>query len=564
MALNAEADMPSPAPVGTAIRWFAWIEEASTGTTWFRYRVRSPGEAQFRLMRDFSPQALWEWLPVDTDGIYEIEVTARIVETGEVSIVTHSYEVASRVIGETPVISPTANQLVFLYSAPPCPAGSRILVNFKGAGVRHATPARSCQEGRSVSFYLAGLRATTSYTAQHVVQDDQGRATASGPLLEFATGELPFTPPPTRSLQTPDASSEERVLLQNRLFDYSIATDLEGNVVWYIPEIIQYLTRPQPGGYFLAINENHDADDSGQRLRLIDLAGTTILETNAARINEQLERRGHNRMTSFHHEARRLPDGKVLVLAGTERFITDVQGPGEVAVIGDMILLLNAELEVEWVWDAFDHMDVSRQAILGQKCVPRGGGCPVMRIATVANDWLHGNSLAVTPDGGILYSARHQDWIVKIDFANGTGSGAVIWRLGKDGDFAVISDDPDPWFSHQHDASLVNGDSILLFDNGNTRYATDQNVHSRGQIFTIDEATRTARLTMNVDLGGYALALGSAQQLRGGRYHFNAGWLPNLSSQALEFNGAGRMLSQIEADTQQYRSFRMRDIYSPE
>ena len=52
----------------------------------------------------------------------------------------------------------------------------------------------------------------------------------------------------------------------------------------------------------------------------------------------------------------------------------------------------------------------------------------------------------MTADGNLLYSARHQDWLIKIDYANGAGSGRVIWRLGKDGDFTMRSDDPSPWF----------------------------------------------------------------------------------------------------------------------
>jgi hypothetical protein len=416
-----------------------------------------------------------------------------------------------------------------------------------------------------MNVYLAGLRPETEYTVQHSIQGAQGVAEL-GPQLTLLSGPLNFPIPASVPLRPSDPTSQYGILLQNRLFDYSIATDLNGNVIWYFPETLQYLTRPLPGGAFIALIEDHESDDSGQLFRIIDLAGNTVLETNAARVNEQLAALGYNSMTSFHHEARRLPNGKFLVLAGTERFLKDVQGPGDVAVLADMILLLNADLELEWVWDGFDHMDVTRRALLDEKCTPRAGGCPVMRIATLANDWLHGNSLSVTPDGGILYSARHQDWIVKIDFANGSGSGSVLWRLGKDGDFRIISTDPDPWFSHQHDANPVSGDGsgILLFDNGNTRYAVDRSIHSRGQVLKLDEAARTARLELNIDLGGYALALGSAQELMGGRYHFNAGWLPNMLSQALEYDSSGSLLTQIESATPQHRSFRMRDMYTPD
>lgn len=561
MELGVVADPASPVAVGNVVRWYPYVE-SSDGPVWYRFRVRVPGESQFRMARDFSPNYIWDWIPIQGEGAYEVEVTARLSETGETSTTVHSYNVVSRISGDTPAISRTPNELVHLYSAPPCQTGSRMTVTFTSpTGERRSTAPMDCVASRSMNSYLAGLRPETEYKVQHTIHAPDG-STTLGPELQLTTGALPFNPPPTRPLT--GSCNTPGVLLQNRLFDYSIATDMCGNVIWYIAETLQYLTRPLAGGQFLALIENHETDDTGQLMRVIDLAGNTILETNAARINEQLDSLGRSRITSFHHEARRLPNGKFLVLAGNEKILTDIQGEGDVPVIGDMILLLNADLEVEWVWDGFDHLDNSRKAILDEKCIPRQGGCPVMRLATLANDWLHGNSLAVTPDGGILYSARHQDWIIKIDFANGTGSGAVLWRLGKGGDFQILSDDPDPWFSHQHDASIVNGDGVLLFDNGNTRYASNASIHSRGQILTIDESARTARLTFNADLGGYALALGSAQQLPNGNYHFNAGWLPNMLSQALEYDSSGALLSQLEVPTAQYRSFRMIDIYTPE
>ena len=91
----------------------------------------------------------------------------------------------------------------------------------------------------------------------------------------------------------------------------------------------------------------------------------------------------------------------------------------------------------------------------------------------------------------------------------------------------MISDDPWPWFSHQHDANYETGaahDRIVVFDNGNTRRAEDETAHSRGQVLRIDEQSRTVRLDLNADLGEFARALGSAQRLGDGNYHFNLGW----------------------------------------
>jgi hypothetical protein len=128
----------------------------------------------------------------------------------------------------------------------------------------------------------------------------------------------------------------------------------------------------------------------------------------------------------------------------------------------------------------------------------------------VAHDWLHGNSVALTPDGNLVYSARHQDTGYKIAFQNGAGDGHVIWRLGKGGDFTILSSDPlynYPWFSHQHDIEYEDATTISLFDDGNTRVQTLGFGNSRGQVLHIDESNMTVSLLLNVDLGRYSAFL---------------------------------------------------------
>jgi dihydrolipoamide dehydrogenase len=97
-----------------------------------------------------------------------------------------------------------------------------------------------------------------------------------------------------------------------------VATDLEGNVVWFYPRTLSFLTRTVAGGSFLGIIEDYTAGPSGQVLREFDLAGLTIRETNAARINEQLAALGMNPIGAFHHEALSLPDipSSLLVVGG--------------------------------------------------------------------------------------------------------------------------------------------------------------------------------------------------------------------------------------------------------
>ncbi len=566
MSVSLDPSDQAPVQVGTVVRWDTTVLEADEGTLWYRYRVRSAG-SDFRIVRDYGPDSALEWTANEHEGDYEIEVSVRNQETGETVTTYLPYQFASRVSADQPVISPTRNPLVFLYSAPPCPAGSRMRVQFQSAGgAAQNTPTKACTPDRSMNFYLAGMRANTSYSARHTVES--GALSWDGPTLSVTTPDGPI--PDTAVI---DAAVEKRppgpaasgVLLQASLSKAPLATDLDGNVVWFYPGDANPMTRPGPGGHFFLIIQQAGEGTERQLLREIDLAGVVIVETNAARINEQLLALGMNTITAFHHEARRLQDGTALVLANTERILTDVQGPGPVDVLGDMILVLDSDLQVIWAWDAFDHLDPYRQATLKETCAPDGGGCPPFYLAPLANDWLHGNSLQLTPDGNILYSARHQDWLIKIDYRDGAGAGDVIWRLGKDGDFRLESADPSPWFSHQHDAGFQPGDNSTLgvFDNGNVRYAQDVRSHSRGQVLRLDERNRVATLLLNADLGDYSRALGSAQLLPNGNYHFNVGWTSDNLSLSVEVNPSGQIVYAVKLGATEYRTFRMRDLYTP-
>jgi hypothetical protein len=225
-------------------------------------------------------------------------------------------------------------------------------------------------------------------------------------------------------------------------------------------------------------------------------------------------------------------------------------------------------LQVVWSWDAFDHLDPSRSAVLGETCL-KELGCAIYHLAADANDWTHGNAVQETLDGALLYSSRHQDWLIKIDFRDGAGNGDIVWRLGKDGDFAYDSTDPYPWFSHQHDPGYEPGtlSTLTVFDNGNTRLAADASGTSRGQAIQLDEVHRTASLVLNAALGVKSLALGSAQRLRDGDYHFNAGVIfdptsaVNPTAQSIEVDPAGNIVSSVRFLTAVYRSFRVGDLY---
>jgi arylsulfate sulfotransferase len=595
MTVSLAPSVLSPAPLGTVINWSATVSNASPGSLWYRFQTRlleprkdpAPARAGYwpdgagrntpavmeysgisRTVVDYGPKSKFTWSPIDREGLYRVEVSVRNKDTGESTSASALFEFDPLVQGSSAAVTPTSHPLVFLYSAPPCAVGQSMRVQFQSAdGVMQSTPYKPCNAQYTMNFYIAGVRANSQYTAWHAVTtaDDE---MASAPI-SFSTGNIPIRAPAVVPL-TSSIPSTDGILLQSILQAPSLATDLTGNVVWYGPTEISFFTRPASGGTFLGIHEDGTVDTSQQWVREFDLVFNTIAETNAARINEQLTAMGMHPINAFHHEARKLPNGGYLVLADSERILTDVQGAGPADIIGDTILVLDSNLQVTWAWDTFDHLDPHRMAILGEQCTyPAGLVCAPFYQSKTANDWLHGNSLQLTPDGNILFSMRHQDWIIKVDYRNGAGTGTILWRLGQDGDFQINASDARPWFSHQHDPNLEgDGSTLAVFDDGNTRQATDSSAHSRGQVLQLDEPNRTASLLLNGDLGTYSYALGSAQRLVNGDYHFDSGIASDpsghggLVAQSLELDMSGQIVYGIQFGALEYRSFRMPDLYT--
>ena len=551
-------------PVGTALTWTAEIKNSNGGAVWYRYRVTGPDGNQ-RMIRDFGPDPELSWTSIEGEGLYVMELTTRKIESGEISTDTSTVHFTA-IASTQPVVRPTSHPQVLLYSAPPCASGSAMKVQFKGPSRKmEETPEKACT-GLTMNFYVGGLLKLSNYQLNHVLTDASGVRT-QGAAVNYTTGSPTYQfAEPTVSVPAA-ANASNPVILYGSLFEPIHATDLEGNILWYYLSTLTTVTRPDTNGRFWGFGESPSLGPDYQMIRQFDLAGSTLLETNAARVNEQLAQMGLPAITGFHHEVRPLPNGNILALAGTEKVLTGVQGDGAVDVLGDMILVLNSDLQVVWAWNSFDHLDAGRSAILGEVCAQGGAGCAPFYKATSSNDWTHGNALQVTSDGNILYSIRHQDWVIKIDFQNGAGSGGIVWKLGKDGDFSIDSKDPNPWFSHQHDANFDATDPTMfyVFDNGNTRQSVDSSAHSRGQVYRIDEQRRTATPVLNVDLGDYSVALGSAAKLPNGNYQFDMGWIQTSygpSSRIVEVNPAGEIAYEIDSPTAFYRAFRLPSLYA--
>jgi arylsulfate sulfotransferase len=570
ITVQLTSDLPSGQPVGTTVIWTV----AASGATAPEYRlsVKAPGTAT-RVMVDFTDRTSFEWTSLE-EGTHGVIVSVRDRTTGAVVHAGQSFVLNSRATSG-PVVSATSHPLVALYSAPPCTTGAVFVAwQLAAGGPVSYSPPRACRSGRSSNIYVAGMRPNTDYRVTHLVVEG-GVVLERGPAFIHRTGTVPVTLPTVTVLDPPDEfTSAEQVLFQVPGIAppgvplVSFATDLAGRVLWYDatatnPAIVVRAFRPVDGGTTLVTYGDGPVPD--QTLREVSLAGHVVRETNTRRISDQLAVLGQDPFRSFHHEARRLPDGRTLVLGSVERILTDVQGAGPVDVIGDYIVVLDKNWQVTWAWNSFDHLDVRRMATLNETCVPNQGGCPPLFLDDIANDWTHGNAIAYSPsDGNLLFSMRHQDWVVKIDYRDGAGVGDVIWRLGPEGDFTIQSTDPDPWFSHQHDPNFLPNGDLAIYDNSNLRCVRRGQCNSRGQVYRLDESAMTATLVLNTDLRNYSAALGSAQPLLNGNILFGSGFRnpPNFTSTADEIRPDGSTTYSPRTSQAIYRSFRMTDLFN--
>ena len=239
-------------------------------------------------------------------------------------------------------------------------------------------------------------------------------------------------------------------------------------------------------------------------------------------------------------------------------------------VLGDAIVVLDPNFQLKHYWDAFDYLDIKRKALLNDVCVSQGG-CPILhgkepngKYYTQANDWTHVNSVDYDPkDGNLVISIRNQAWVIKIDYRNGNGSLNILWKLGKDGDFTLSTGNPMDSFSYQHDAEFQSNGALTLFDDGNLRVQENDGGNSRGQAWSLDETKLIAKPILNVDLGVYCRALGSAALLSNGNYSFDAGFIGESYSQTSEVTAMGNLVSREQTEAISYRSFRSSSMYGP-
>ena len=591
VTITLSPSVDSPQFLGTNVVWTATVQNGLKGHI-YDYRFAVSFNNRIQIVRDFDRPNSFTWVPHTVEGTYQVIVTVRDVTRVPYTVyapVSVQYVILPWVTAPGgSAVHPTSHPLVALFSGPPCQAGHSLLVRFSQAGlnVSSTTNSVACSQN-SANFYVAGMLPSTQYMMHW--EEIGLNFFAKGPDLPFTTGPLPANfPMPHFTVNVPPTQHDAEypvVLFQffptGKVNDWPTATDLYGNVIWYLPASL-WTTRMEPGGYLFGFPDNHTIFTE------YDLAGNLVLQTTSQRINEQLVAKGYPTINDFNfHETRRLPNGDIMILGSRDVVSTMYQGGTQqnpVDIIGDMVLIMDHNLQLVWAWDSFAHEDLSRVATLDDICTHGGGGCPYFNNNfSQANDWLHTNSAQLTADGNIILSQRSQDFVIKIDYQNGLGDGSILWRMGPYGDFTILNPPKDscgdplvfPWFTHQHDAAFQSGTRLgmgvmTVFDDGNTRYVQCGDMgNSRGMAMIVSEPNRTVYMLTAADLGAFSGALGSADMLPasdGIYFSFDNGASSDPNNQVTlqsEVDLTGKIVYQLQANSWSYRAYRLQNLYTP-
>ena len=433
------------------------------------------------------------------------------------------------------VVTPTANVQVATYTIT-TPSTANVNIQF-GTDTSYGLTTwqqPSASGGGAVSIFVAGMKLNTLYHMRAVLKFSDGSEFDDSDHT-FQTGDLPVANLPsistsTTSGATPQSGVELLDLVGGVAQRQISVADLAGNIIWQYDTglaqaVIANPIKLLPNGHFLMNIGLGAPDGVGSILQEIDLAGQVIWKMSFNDLNKALASAtcaGCNiTIVGTHHDFVALPNGHIVVIAAQNQVETGLVGfPDPVTVTGDVLIDLDENHTPVWAWSSFDHLDLNRHPM-------------------AFPDWTHTNAIVYSPgDKALLISVRHQDWVLKIDYNDGQGTGNIIWKLGYQGDFTLLNGtEPQDWFYAQHDINFVSPTTkdvfqLLLFDNGNQRVLdssgticgtpTTAPCTSRVPILQIDETAKTATIDWVDDLApSFSVFGGSARLLDNGDVEFD-------------------------------------------
>ena len=480
-------------------------------------------------------------------------------------------------------VAQTANPQVALYTVN-LPAAGSVTVRFgTNTSYGRQTWSQSRTTPGPVAIQVAGMLANTAYHMQAaVLLQDGGMAMDTDHT--FTTGSptgVPTTTVTTTAGMQPQPGVEQITYVSAGFFGISV-TDLAGRSLWsyqYKPtgvgEQVEGV-KMLPNGHFLItlglgntypLQNKPNPAGSVVSIREIDLTGATVRELTVADLNNRLHAAGYPQvLQQFHHDIAPLPNGHILVLSNTVRTFNGLQGyPNGTQVLADTVVDLDQNMQPVWVWDEFDHLDVNRHPF----------SFP---------DLTHTNAVVYSPtDGNLIISIRDQNWVVKVDYRNGQGTGGILWRLGNEGDFTLKNGvSPTDWEYAQHYPSLFTPNSagvfsIGLMDNGDDRmFPTGTQCDTAGfpachyttiPVYQIDENAKTATLTFHqiLPLNLYSFFGGNTELLANGNIEYaESSTTPSTDSDIFEVTNSSTPQTVWHLHTNgvnAYRGYRIPSLY---
>jgi arylsulfate sulfotransferase len=498
------------------------------------------------------------WNPLLTDG--RMGYSCRLLVFFVLALLTETGCGSSSSANDPPfrgTVNATAHPLVAEYQLSVPPPG-QVSVDF-GPDLNYGRRTWSQHVpagGDTVSLLVAGMRANTTYHMRARIDLSSG-ITLFDADHTFTTGALPQASFPAVTVTPSDRlmTGTGVELLSSFGTDVSaVVLDTDGTVIWY------YYDPNQPASAFpirRLANGNY-LINFGSDMREVDLAGHILREMTLDQLNTALAAGGYSlQAAGIHHDVLGLNNQHWIFLVYEYRDFQDLPGyPGTTSVLGDALVDLDPNNEPVWVWQAFDHLDVHRHPFMFP-------------------DWTHSNAIVYTSDGNLLLSMRHQSWILKIAYANGTGSGDILWRLGPDSDFTLSGGDPAQWFYNQHFPVLLQTQGaqfrLALYDNGDTRPDSsgqpciqDNTCYSRAVIMNVDQLARTADVSWEYVPGWFSFWGGSIRVLSNGNVECDSSTVDGGYSRVIEVMGGSdpQLVWQMDtSDAFLYRAYRISSLY---
>lgn len=527
---------------------------------------------------------------IDANGNY----TAPAVTTNATAMVTATSTAdttksasASVSIVANGLVTSTNNVQVASYTITP-PATANVSIQF-GPDTTYGLNTwqqPSATGGGPVTILVAGMKMNTEYHMRANV------VFADGTKFDdidhtFTTGTVPAANLPGITVNTtagakPQGGVELLDLLGvNEASMNGVVTDLQGNVIWTFNPVVPpgggfSPLKMLPNGHFI-VGISSQPDGLLSSIEEFDLAGNVIWSLTGDQLNTKLAAAtctGCNiDVVGMHHDLAVLPNGHIIVIVAKKINEPALADEPASLVTGDLLVDLDQNRNPVWIWNSFDHLDLNHHPL----------GYP---------DWTHTNSVVYSPDDkDLIISMRNQDWVMKIDYNDGAGTGNVLWRLGYQGDFTLMNgSDPADWFYGQHDANVITPNSsgvfsLTLFDDGNSRVLNTNNdassvcglltappCTSHAPIYQIDETAKTAKLTFLDDAAPeFALFGGSSRVLTNGDVEFDICGLTTNGTQSL--NNQSHIIEVTQTSPPQpvwdmrltgnyaYRAFRIPSLY---